>query len=280
MIIKHDRPFAKDYESIVERGGPNSDMLMDFGILSLAAGEAWDSGEADEKALLLVSGELDLAWKDGPGREQRARARRASFLDEAPTVLHLPSGSQARLVAGSGGAQVAVSRTDNPRAFSPRLYLAADCRDEERGKGTMRETSTRIVRTVFDDSDAPYANLVVGEVVAAPGKWSSYPPHHHPQPEIYHYRFHPGQGFGLTVIGEDAHLIGDKDTVLIREGQVHPQAAAPGYAMWYIWVIRHLEGRRYVQPTFVGEHAWVQASDAKIWLAPSERAAQASGPKG
>jgi 5-deoxy-glucuronate isomerase len=42
--------------------------------------------------------------------------------------------------------------------------------------------------------------------------------------------------------------------------------------MWYIWVIRHLDGNRYVQPTFVSEHAWVQAKDANIWLAPSERA--------
>ncbi|HET7838901.1 MAG TPA: 5-deoxy-glucuronate isomerase [Rectinemataceae bacterium] len=278
MILKHKGPFARGYEAIVERGGENADMLMDFAVLSLGPGESWASGAADEKAILLVSGELELEWSGEPGG--RARAARGSFLDEAPTVLHLSAGSEARLVAGGRGAELAVMRTDNPRGFPPRLWLPKDCRDEERGKGTMRETSTRIVRTVFDDSNAPAANLVVGEVVAAPGKWSSYPPHHHPQPEIYHYRFQPAQGFGLTVIGEEAHLLGQNDTVLIREGQVHPQVAAPGYAMWYIWVIRHLDGNRYVKPKFVAEHEWVQDPDAAIWLAPSERSGPGPGAKG
>jgi len=61
-----------------------------------------------------------------------------------------------------GGAEIAVAAADNERAFEPRLYTPRDCRSEERGKGTMRETSTRIVRTVIDDSNAPRANLVVG----------------------------------------------------------------------------------------------------------------------
>jgi 5-deoxy-glucuronate isomerase len=131
----------------------------------------------------------------------------------------------------------------------------------------MRETSTRIVRTVFDDRDAPLAKLVLGEVVGVPGKWSSYPPHHHPQPEIYHYRFLPERGFGLTAIGEEAYLLRERDTVLIRDSQDHPQVTAPGYAMWYLWVIRHLDGDRYRAPwpAFTGDHAWVMDRDAAIW---------------
>lgn len=135
----------------------------------------------------------------------------------------------------------------------------------------MGETSTRIVRTVFDDTDSPDSMLVLGEVVGAPGKWSSYPPHHHPQPEIYHYRFLPKAGFGLTRIGEEAHVLQDGDTVLIREGEVHPQVSAPGYAMWYLWVIRHLDDARYATPVFAEEHVWVTRKDAAIWTPPSER---------
>ena len=130
----------------------------------------------------------------------------------------------------------------------------------------MQETSTRIVRTVFDDSNASEANLVLGEVVTAPGRWSSYPPHHHPQPEVYHYRILPRQGFGLTAIGTESHIVHDQDTVLIRDGQDHPQVSAPGYAMWYVWVIRHLDGCRYnIGQVFTKEHAWVQQPDAAIW---------------
>jgi 5-deoxy-glucuronate isomerase len=266
MLLRHLSPFGRGYEAVVDRKGPNADMLQDFGILTLAPGEAWDPGPLDEKALLLVSGSAHLAW-GGKGAE----VARASLLDESPTILHLPGGADASVRAGSGGVELAVMRTANPRAFEPHLYVPAECRSEERGAGTMRETSTRIVRTVIEDANAPWSNLVLGEVVAAPGKWSSYPPHHHPQPEIYHYRFAPKQGFGLAAIGEEATLIRNGDTVLIREGQVHPHSAAPGYAMWYIWVIRHLEGRRYVNPTFVPEHEWVTRADAEIWAPPSER---------
>ena len=38
--------------------------------------------------------------------------------------------------------------------------------------------------------------MVLGEVLNLPGKWSSYPPHHHPQPEVYFYRFDYPDGFG------------------------------------------------------------------------------------
>ncbi|MEI6876242.1 MAG: 5-deoxy-glucuronate isomerase, partial [Spirochaetota bacterium] len=96
---------------------------------------------------------------------------------------------------------------------------------------------------------------------------SSYPPHHHPQPEIYHYRFLPANGFGLTAIGDEAFLLRDRDTILIRAGRDHPQVTAPGYAMWYLWVIRHLDGDRYRAPwpENAPDHAWVMAKDAPIW---------------
>jgi 5-deoxy-glucuronate isomerase len=209
---------------------------------------------------LLLDGELELEWETGS-----RRIRRGSLFDQAPWCLHLSAGSRVSLTAGAGGAELACHATANPAGFPARLYTPEECASEERGKGTLRETSTRIVRTIFDDRNAPLANLVLGEVITFPGKWSSYPPHHHPQPEIYHYRFLPAGGFGLTAIGRRAYVLADRDTVLIREGEVHPQAAAPGYAMYYLWVIRHLEGRRYRNPTFLPEHAWTMKPEAKIW---------------
>jgi 5-deoxy-glucuronate isomerase len=45
--------------------------------------------------------------------------------------------------------------------------------------------------------------------------------------------------------------------------------AAPGYAMWYLWVIRHLEGAHYgpatATPFFAEEHKWVTGDENKIW---------------
>ena len=272
MLLKHKHSFQPGYEPIVDRAGANGDTLMDFGVLTLLPGESWHSGHADEKAILLMAGAVDLAWSAAGkvGAGQQARASRQSLLDESPAVLHLPEGDEAELIAGDAGAELLVMRTENPRRFPARYFPPEACRSEARGAGTMQETSTRIVRTVFDDSNAPESNLVLGEVVTSPGKWSSYPPHHHPQPEIYHYRFAPEQGFGLTVIGEEPHLLRHQDTVIIRDKEDHPQVSAPGYAMWYVWVIRHLDGNRYTGPYFTPEHTWVQDPAAAIWSVSSQ----------
>jgi 5-deoxy-glucuronate isomerase len=35
--------------------------------------------------------------------------------------------------------------------------------------------------------------------------------------------------------------------------------------MWYLWVIRHLEGNHYRTPEFTGEHTWVTGPEDAIW---------------
>jgi len=259
MHLTHREPFPFGYTPVTAIGGRQADALMDFGILRLRRGETWRSAPGRERALLLLDGALQLTWEGGS-----ARVSRRSFLDEAPWCLSLPAATEASLTAAEES-EVSVHATENSRSFPPRLFSPEECRSEERGKGTMRETSTRIVRTVLEDPGASWSNFVLGEVVTYPGKWSSYPPHHHPQPEIYHYRIRPSQGFGLTAIGEQALVLHDRDTVVIPAGAVHPHAAAPGYALFYVWVIRHLDGNRYGTPTFVPEHTWVTEPSAEIW---------------
>ena len=77
------------------------------------------------------------------------------------------------------------------------MYKPEDTDTWARGnKGELMGCIKRDVRTCFDLDNAPYSNMVLGEVVNLPGKWSSYPPHHHPQPECYFYRFDKPMGFG------------------------------------------------------------------------------------
>lgn len=270
MQIKHPEPFSPGYEELVGRKGPNADMLMDFGHLSLRAGQTWTSPAGDERAFLLAGGEILFSWKGGEHAPGSAPARRASLFDEEPTVLSVPAASEV-VVSAFTDAELYVVATSNAVDFEPHLYLPEECYAEERGRGAMRGASTRIVRTVFDDTNAKRSNLVIGEVIGAPGRWSSYPPHHHPQPEIYHYRFLPTQGFGFAAIGGKPFLLGERDTILIRDTQDHPQVTAPGYAMWYLWFIRHLDGNRYAVQTFDPAHLWVADPSADIWKLPSER---------
>jgi 5-deoxy-glucuronate isomerase len=238
---------------------------MDFGVILLFPGDAYESdSETDERVFLLSRGSAEISWQG-----EKKEISRPDLFDFSPWCLSAPARCPVSIRAGKEGAEFYYAAADNPKRFAAKLFSPEMCRSEFRGEGTMRETSTRIVRTVFDDTGRPESNLVIGEVIGVPGKWSSYPPHHHPQPEIYHYRFLPSQGFGLTAIGDKPYIIKDKDTILIRDGEDHPQVTAPGYAMWYLWVIRHIEGAHYGPatntPVFTEEHRWVMGDEKAIW---------------
>jgi 5-deoxy-glucuronate isomerase len=265
MQFHHKPPYNKGYTALVPRSGATADMLMDFGVLVLAPDEEYKNySAAGEQVWLLAGGAAEIAWEGG-----KKEISRPNLFDYPPWCFSAPARCEVSIKAGPEGAEFYHCATENAKPFAAKLYSPEECRNELRGKGTMRETSTRVVRTVFDDTNRPESNLVIGEVIGVPGKWSSYPPHHHPQPEIYHYRFLPAQGFGLTAIGDTPYLIRDRDTILIREGEVHPHVTAPGYAMWYLWVIRHIDGAHYGPatdtPVFVEEHKWVMGPEDKIW---------------
>lgn len=260
MIIKQNGPFKTGYNPITNIDDKENNTMMDFGILRLTKGKKEVNAENKERAYLLIKGEVNFRW----GSSSKT-VKRDSFLDENPWCLHVPTGEKVEITAVSEEAEISVTKTYNERKFDSKLYSNTECRAEEFGKGTLGETSTRIVRTIFDLSNADYSNLVVGEVINFPGKWSSYPPHHHPQPEIYFYKFYPEQGFGYSEYGEEVFKARNNDAAVISEELTHSQVAAPGYAMYYVWVIRHLENNPFDKRIFVPEHTWLLNKDAKIW---------------
>jgi 5-deoxy-glucuronate isomerase len=261
MIARGSSPFGYGYTPITEIEGANASMLMDFGILRLRPGEEWEDEEEKERAFLLMTGSVRVGWG-----ERSKTITRDSLLDQGPWVLHVPPGVAVALEA-SANAELAVQKVRHDGTFEACLYGPEDCRSERFGEGTMQGTATRVVRTVFDAASAPYSNMVLGEVVNYPGKWSSYPPHHHPQPEVYHYRFSPRGGYGYSEHGEEVFKVHDGDTALIAPRVTHPQTAAPGYAMYYIWMIPHLEDARFGPDSreFVPEHLWLTKPHAAIW---------------
>ena len=246
---------------IVRAGERELDTGMSFGLLRLAASERFASEPGGaERAFVLLSGEVELRFAS-----ERCAAARASLFDDHPVVLHVDR-AEAVEIAATSDAELALVATDNERLFAPRRFDGASLADDERrGVGAVDEAALRFVRTVFDDRNRPESNLVVGEVVNLPGRWSSWPPHHHPHPELYHYRFDRPEGYGHGELGRDVHRVGHGDTLKIVGGLDHAQVAAPGYAMWYLWTIRHLPGERYTVPEFTAEHRWTMAPGAPAW---------------
>jgi 5-deoxy-glucuronate isomerase len=260
MIIKQLKPFKSGYNSIVDADKKYPEMLMDFGLLELNTEEKFVDRQHKERAFLLISGTLELEWDGG-----KAIVERGSVFDEAPSCLHVPSGISVTMRGCKPNTEVTVHRTDNDQSFSPKLFRPQDCQIRQVGVGTVKEMATRTVRTVFDKSNRPQSNLVLGETINLPGRWSGYPPHYHPQPEIYLYKFNLENGFGYAELGDEVYKVKNNDVTLMTDGISHPQVAAPGYAMYYLWVIRHLDGLPYTGPIFAPEYLWLNNKDAPIW---------------
>jgi 5-deoxy-glucuronate isomerase len=232
---------------------------IEFAIVRFIAGENHQATSPLESAWILLQGVADVAVGD------LARTMsRACVFDEAPTALHV-SAHTAVSVQSVTPTEWAVARTANARSFAPRIFTSTDLAPEYRGAGLVQNAALRNVRLIFDRTTRPESNLVVGEVVNFPGRWSSYPPHHHAQPEIYHYRFTAPQGYGHAELGDDVLKVRHGDTVIIPPGLDHAQVSAPGYGMYYLWMIRHLPGNPYTGFTFADEHKWTLDAAQPGW---------------
>lgn len=269
LVSRFRDGFAEGYTAITRDGEAEADTGMDLGIWRGAPGAAVSETHAKESVWVLLAGAAELVWPDGQGE-----ASRQSVFDESATALHVPAGVLVTVRARTA-CEFLVVRTSNARAFAPRLYRPADVGPEYRGAGLAQGACLRNVRLIFDGEARPESNLVIGEVVNYPGRWSSYPPHHHAQPEIYHYRFREPQGYGHAELGDEVMKVRPFDTLKILDGVSHAQVSAPGYAMYYLWVVRHLPHNRYTGFTFDEEHRWVLDPAQQGWMPPPVPPAEA-----
>lgn len=260
MRIQQKTPFEIGYNSIAEIDGKFSEMLMDFGILKMDPTTVHKDDAMLERVILLIYGEIEVSF-DG----STYLAKRESFLDDDFWCVNIPEGMEVTIKGVGADSEVCFVRAENHTKFKPTVRTKQNSVIETRGEGFMNEAGTRIVKTMTDHRLAPESMIMIGEDVHYPGKWSGFPSHSHEQPEIYFYKFYPENGFGLLKLGDEGVLLEHNDTITIDPNLVHPQVCAPGYAMYYIWCIRHLENNPYLGPTFEEEHLWVEKPGAKYW---------------
>ena len=249
---------------ITTTDGLYKDALMNLSAYRMRPGESRSFRfEAEEMAILLIEGAAEFSWE---GRSESAV--RGDFFDNGCWCLHVCKGVAVTITANAES-EILVQTTENDKSFAAKFYRPEDCDEFVSGQGLCGDTAVRTVRTVFDYENAPYSNMVLGEVLSNQGGWSSYIPHYHPQPEVYYYRFRQPQGFGACFIGDEAFKVTDGSFCVVPSdpGQVrkytHPQVAAPGYRMYYTWSIRHLPGDPW-QKTRTDDPAHVWLLDQKF----------------
>ena len=233
------------------------DVGMDVALLVLERGETYTECEAKkESAFLLFSGTADFCADDSEWRVHRD----SEFTQEA-SCLHVCAGTHV-VIRAHEHCEIYVQRVINETHFDTKCYLPEDVLVQRAGVTELQGTMRRNIKTIFDLENAPYSNMVLGEVLNFPGKWSSYPPHFHPQPEVYFYRFDKPQGFGVGFANGDVHQTGHNG-LLVTEHGFHSQAAAPGYGLCYVWGIRHLPGDPWIKTRIdEPEHLWMMQEGA------------------
>ena len=245
---------AQGVKCLSKAGELPNDMMMDIAAYRLQAGEALKvSRENAETAILLIKGRITYHWE---GKERVVQ--RDSFIEDSPYCLHVARNVEV-VVTALETSEILVQSTENHRDFPSVFYGPADCRNDIFGKGVLENKIERTVRTIFDYSNAPYSNMVCGEVINHQGGWSSYTPHHHPQPEVYYYRFERPEGFGACFIGENVYKIVDGAVASIPGGKTHPQVTAPAFPMYYCWMIRHLDGDPWTGRIVDERYTWIDA---------------------
>ncbi len=259
-ITAHRGGFDWGTTRIARHDDPDNVSRIGVGVVRLAANERLVQRVERETAWLLMNGVVRVT-----ADSVSSQLSRDSLFDQSASCAHVPAGSPVDFEA-LRDTELMVFDCANLQAIRcPRIH-SERCAQRAARTGTGGRSSVALRSDHFRSHNSPEAvELVLGEVVTFPGGWSSYPPHHHPQPEIYHYRFTQAQGYGHAELGDSVVKVMEYDTIHIPAGLDHAQCAAPGYGMYYSWVIRHLPDQPYTVPEFTAEHAWTLEAGAPFW---------------
>jgi len=234
--------------------------LTQFGIIRLMAGASLElSNGANETALIVLSGVCEVS---GTGFQFKGVGARESVFAGKPHTVYIPCGSEYRVKASS---DVEIAWTESPSSLKTK---AAHIAPGAVSQVTIGKRNAQRDAFIMIDDKFSAEHLFIGEAIVPPGNWASYPPHRHDfdnlpvevdMEEIYFFKFNPVQGFGIQKIYTDSRSIDETytikhdDTVGIPEGY-HPVVCAPGYTMWYLWIMagKNRKFLSYKDPA----HAW------------------------
>ena len=250
---------AKGEKILTTYDNDYKDMLMDIRVYRMKPGqERVFCREGEETAVLLLAGKAEFA-----GGGISAQVSRADVFTEGPWCLHVCAGTEIRVEAGTA-VEILVQRTKNDREFAPKLYSPDDAPWKYSCVGKFGDVAKRRVNTIFDHDIAPWSNMALGEVLNDRGNWSGYLPHRHPQPETYYFKFDRPEGFGASFVGDQVFKSVEGSFSAIPGGELHPQSVAPGFQMYTCWMIRHLDGKPWLQTDRCEDERYTWLHDAEF----------------
>lgn len=244
--------------------------VLGFGMANLAAGKRWtfDTKTCEWTIVILAGSVRAFVGKDeltsGP------LGGRANVFAGKAGAVYLPPKCKGYIKA-QAPVQLAVCQARSETGAEPTAITP----DEVRTKTVGVHNWQREVHDIVDQRLAA-GRLLVGETFNRTGCWSSYPPHRHDEDrlpleanleEVYFFQVSPPQGFGFQRVYTDdrsldeAYAIEHGDVVVLPRGY-HPVAAAPGYQVYYLWLMAGTG--RVMCPFDDPQHAWIKGAERVV----------------
>ena len=207
---------------------------LHYGRIVLDAGDApvqFATGEL-ETGLICLGGAATVLVDDAPFDLKRYDAL---YIPRDSAVTVTPSGS------GCDLAEIAAPVTKKHPVQLVRfedVQKDAGLHFEAGGAAAKRDLNVLIGKNV------QAGRIMAGVTFSQPGNWTSWPPHEHAEmlEEAYLYVDMPAPAFGLQLVytnsqdPEVATIVREGDIVLMPRGY-HPNVAAPGVAINFIWMM-------------------------------------------
>lgn len=236
--------------------------LTEFGIINLKQGEHFEADTgAFEVALVVLGGTCEVA---GEGFDFTKVGGRKDVFSGKPHTVYIPCGRSYTITAAT---DAELAWAASPSTLKTDAYMIAPEQVKEVHIG--KESYRRDAYLILTDA-CPAAHLFIGEAFVPSGHHASYPPHRHDvdnlpvevdMEEVYFFRFSPEQGYGIQKIYTDDRSIDftctvkHNDATLIPRGY-HPVINAPGYTMYYLWIMAGQNHRKFLS-VIDPQHKWI-----------------------
>lgn len=223
------------------------------GLLRLAAGESYSAKVSNEETILvLLSGQCDIKV----GSEVFVGLKRKDVFSERASAVYVPIEYEFTVQASEfTGAELAVLAAPAEKKFTPFVVRPDEVVVNHRG---ILNWQRDVHDIVVANAEGRVDKIIAGETFGYAGQWSSYPSHKHDtqnapwetkMDEIYYFKVKPTEGFGVQIMYNDdlsmreAYMVKDGDAVALPAGY-HPVVAAPGFQVYYLWVMAGPHGRK------------------------------------
>jgi 5-deoxy-glucuronate isomerase len=256
---------ARPGRTVSVRPGDTAARYLHYGRIILAKGDApiRFATQERETGLICLKGAADVV-ADG----QR-------FALVPYDALYVPRDAQIE-IASAGGCDLAEVAAPVEKKYPIQYVSFAEVQKNPGLHFKAGAPSSERMLNVLLGKNVQAGRIMAGVTFSTPGNWTSWPPHEHANlaEEAYLYIDMPAPGFGIQLVYTDkttpelAVIVRQDDVVLMPKGY-HPNVAAPGGQINFLWMMaanRELEDRQFgvvnVHPDFASSGSGLDAGRA------------------